>query len=68
MASNNCPACESHTAPKFLTGLSQGTHVHYWRCPRCHHVWTTPQDGQEVLRHVTPLPAKPKTDSGQNAT
>ena len=44
MASNKCPACSSQTVPKFLAGLSQGTHVHYWRCSHCHHVWTTSKD------------------------
>ena len=64
MASNYCPACPSRTAPRFLAGLSQGTHVLYWRCSRCHHVWTTSTDGQTLLRHVTPLSIKPKANTG----
>ena len=54
MTPSHCPACPSWATPQFLTNLSLGMGVHYYRCLDCKHVWMTTKDGT-IVKHVTPL-------------
>ena len=66
MASNHCPACASHAHPEHISDI-KGSYVNYHHCPDCHHVWTTTKDGERIVQHVTPLPARAAAPSRSNA-
>lgn len=54
MLDNRCPNCGS-TAVRTIPVASNSTHVSYYRCDVCGHVWTTTRDGARIISHVTPL-------------
>jgi hypothetical protein len=47
MSVRSCPHC-CHPTPRLLGDSSAGTHVWYFRCEQCGHVFSVPRDNPEA--------------------
>jgi len=45
-----CPHCQSHDG-RHLAAISKVSHVDYYRCATCHHVWNQPKAGDVGKAH-----------------
>ncbi len=52
MSHFKCPLCD-HAGSDRLDMGALATAVDYWRCPRCHHTWTTERATREFAGHLT---------------